>query len=500
MHWKRLLPIAIGALLAVAAPASAETFDVTTTLDDAGACPAVGTAQCTLRAAVLATKANGIDVPDVINVPAGTYLLTAGELDFGTTNQLLTLRGAGADATTIRSDGSSRAIYVGGESSVAIERVTIAGGSVSGEEYGGNIAASYAELKLDQVRVTGGGADGGGGIYSTGSLLDVTHSLIDDNQATSDGGGILTVNGGALEVADSTITGNSAPLGGGISARDTEDPQAFARFTRVTLAGNTATASEGGGLAVAMGNPAPRIAGSIVADNLGQVTRSGPLSPSNCTSDVLPTDGGGNLESGTDCAFVRTDSLQTPDTGLAAALAPAGGTLPVLAIAADSPARELAGACIGTDQRGVARPQGALCDAGAFEYVAPAAQPPVPTPTAIPTPTPTAAPAATPVAGQSVGAKRVSGKVLVKLPGSKKFVALDPSVIKNGAELDTRNGIVEITRSDGGVGQVLRRHLQAQPIRRDHHAHADPEAHRLPEGQVRQRRGRQEAQDAQALG
>ncbi len=49
--------------------------------------------------------------------------------------------------------------------------------------------------------------------------------------------------------------------------------------------------------------------------------------------------------------------------------------------------------------------------------------------------------------------KPVGGKVLVKLPGSIKFVPLDPSVIKNGAEVDTRNGVVEITRSDGGIAK-----------------------------------------------
>jgi hypothetical protein len=49
--------------------------------------------------------------------------------------------------------------------------------------------------------------------------------------------------------------------------------------------------------------------------------------------------------------------------------------------------------------------------------------------------------------------KPISGRVLVKLPGSSKFVPLDPSVIKNGAEVDTRNGVVEITRSDGGIAK-----------------------------------------------
>jgi hypothetical protein len=58
-----------------------------------------------------------------------------------------------------------------------------------------------------------------------------------------------------------------------------------------------------------------------------------------------------------------------------------------------------------------------------------------------------------PVAGKSVGAKAVSGTVLVKLAGSSKFVALDPAVIQNGAEIDARKGVVEITRADGGVAK-----------------------------------------------
>ncbi len=81
---------------------------------------------------------------------------------------------------------------------------------------------------------------------------------------------------------------------------------------------------------------------------------------------------------------------------------------------------------------------------------------PTPTPTpAPPVPTATPAPTATPVAGQSVGAKEVKGKVLVKVPGSNKFVDLDPSVIKNGAEVDARKGEVEISRSDGGKAKFF---------------------------------------------
>jgi hypothetical protein len=61
-----------------------------------------------------------------------------------------------------------------------------------------------------------------------------------------------------------------------------------------------------------------------------------------------------------------------------------------------SPAIDAAGDafCPATDQRGVARPQGAHCDLGAFEL----AIAPTPTPTPTPTATPTLTPTPTPVA------------------------------------------------------------------------------------------------------
>jgi hypothetical protein len=58
-----------------------------------------------------------------------------------------------------------------------------------------------------------------------------------------------------------------------------------------------------------------------------------------------------------------------------------------------------------------------------------------------------------PVAGKSVGAREVSGTVLVRTAGGSKFVPLEASVIANGAEVDARKGRVEITRSDGAVAE-----------------------------------------------
>jgi hypothetical protein len=63
----------------------------------------------------------------------------------------------------------------------------------------------------------------------------------------------------------------------------------------------------------------------------------------------------------------------------------------------------------------------------------------------IPTPTPTPVPTATPVPQQSVAGRKVSGTVLVKLPGGK-FAPLDPTKpIPNGSEIDTTKGKIELT-------------------------------------------------------
>ncbi len=178
-----------------------------------------------------------------------------------------------------------------------------------------------------------------------------------------------------------------------------------------------------------------------------------------------PTDLGYNLDRGTTCAFTGTGSVSNADPLVSGGLENRGGPTDLFSIASSSPAANLVATCgSGLDQRGYLRSPTFTepCDAGAYEIGGqpivpdppPPPLPPVPTPVP-PTPTPTPTPTPAPVAGQSVAAETVKGKVLVKLPGSNKFVPLDESVIKNGAEIDARKGTVEITRSDGGVANFF---------------------------------------------
>jgi hypothetical protein len=175
------------------------------------------------------------------------------------------------------------------------------------------------------------------------------------------GGAIYS--GGGLEIANATIGGNSAVVGGGIYNAGS------AGLLHVTLAANTASAV--GGTFFEEG--AVAIAASIVEGG----------APQNCAGDPL-TSGGYNIESGASCGLNATGDLSDTDP-LLGALEGNGGPTLTHELLAGSPAIDSVplDGCPEDDQRGITRPQGALCDRGAFEADEIA---PEPTPTATPTP------------------------------------------------------------------------------------------------------------------
>jgi hypothetical protein len=444
VRMRRLLVVPL-AVLAFAAPAQADTWTVTDGSSDAStpACDATGHTCASLRTAIAASEATKA-IADVINVPAGTITIGSDLL----VQSDMTINGISARANVIDGGGKSRGLRVIAGATVSLNHFTIRNGAGGGGQIpqGGGVL-NQGTTVLDHVRVTGS-TSGGGVANLPGAVLTIAHSLIDTNA----GGGVL--NTGSVDspiaqtrIDDSTIYDNTGAVGaaGGITSSN----QTVLLVQRSTVADNTGGARAGGGLQ--LGSTAnAQVFGTVVARNDVQGV------PANCGA-TQPTDGGANVADDATCGFSFTG-----DPGLAVKPDNAGGDTDVLALAATSPAVDRvptgdncpAGA---VDQRDVSRPQGAACDAGAFEYVAPAPEPtptatPLPTvsptPTATPTPTPTATPK--PVAGKSVGAAPVSGTVLVKLKGEKTFKRLDPSVIANGAEVDTRKGKVEITRSDGG--------------------------------------------------
>ena len=372
---RRLLLATVGALLIVAAPAHAATFQVNTTEDlSSGGCTAVA---CSVRQALSAAIVNGTLEDDVVKVPAGTYPVANVIALSGVAARRITIEGAGANATFIQPSGATRVFALGSGSNggqLTLRALTVRGGRPA-TGAGGNIAVDSAELTLDSVRVTDGRAAAGGGISaigaSTTTSLTISRSLIDNNVATggNNGGGISMPGQTfpfAATITDSTIAFNTANAGGGIAITSNAPPI----LRGVTIAFNRATNGAAGGIGgIQSSGTAATIQGSVIAGNTTTINLGGgqafPIA--NCSFTGTVTDQGGNVEDSNQCGTATAASRQNTDPLLATALD--GSQPPALAVVPGSPAVDFA-ACAGRtlDQRSTPRPQGALCDAGAYEF------------------------------------------------------------------------------------------------------------------------------------
>jgi len=234
--------------------------------------------------------------------------------------------------------------------------LTLTNSTVSGNgaSQGGGITNS-GTLTLTNSTVSGNRSVGetlrgaaGGGIDNIAGTLTLTNSTVSGNSSYGAGGGILNRNNGALTLTNSTVSGNSASYeGGGIANSGT------LTLTNSTVSGNTAEL-DGGGIA-----------------NFGTLTLTNTLVDNDCDGTALS--GGGNLESpGNTCGLDQPTDV-TEVTAEALKLAPLqdnGAPTQTHALLPGSVAIDLipeAMCVMETDQRGVARPQGAACDVGAFE-------------------------------------------------------------------------------------------------------------------------------------
>jgi CSLREA domain-containing protein len=339
-------------VLAAPAVASAAVLVVNTTADPTPDPNLCGAGTCTLREAVMQAGS-----ADSITVPAGTYVLALGELPLlGTT-----INGAGARATIIDGANEDRVMSVSGGTPSTINGVTIRGGQPVGT--GGGIEVSGGDLNVNNSHIVGNTATIGGGIYITGGsgvVLTIVGSTIAGNTATTStgtaGGGIgMNSEGHTVTLINSTVSGNVAPnaQGGGIHVETTNT----LTLANVTVAGNEA--ASGGGVYVAGG---ATLTNTIVAENTGGACGGVVAGISASSHHNLISDG--------TCALTGPGNLQGVGA-LIGGLTNNGGPTDTRALAATSPAVNAGSGCTATDQRGIARPQGAACDIGAFEYVAP---------------------------------------------------------------------------------------------------------------------------------
>ena len=365
MTRRRWLPFLVGPSLALcgalaAAPtAAAATFTVDTT-DDApdatpgdGACATSGGA-CSLRAAI--QEANMLPGPDVVKVPAGTYLIAregvdedkcaTGDLDITSS---ISIMGDGARTTIIDANHRDRVFDVQATGAAVVTGVTVENGSA---DHGGGIRVEGGTLKLVECTVTANqAADTGGGIDNDFGVVEIERSTVNGNVAHDTGGGIE--NSGTATLRNVTVSGNTADvLGGGINNLGSTTAN------NTTVAENTLTGVDSDGQFVFMN--------TLIANNAGP----------DCQGTL--TSRGFNLVRIVDtCTFDGDTSgdLLNMDPALGP-LADNGGPTLTHALLTGSAALDAANtttpgspdpACEQTDQRGVTRPQGPRCDIGAFE-------------------------------------------------------------------------------------------------------------------------------------
>jgi hypothetical protein len=320
-----------------------------------------------LREAInLANASAGADTIDFST--SGTITLT-GELTI--TNDL-TINGN--NSITISGNNDFRVFNI--DDGIAdAKTVTLVGLTIT--EGRNNSIFNRENLTVTNSTISGNSGYFGGGIFSGGSLT-VTNSTISGNFSNNDGGGIFS--SGSLTVTNSTISGNSTDYfggsnGGGILSIGTLN------LSNSTISGNSST-NEGGGIdSIGTLNLSNSIVAGNTAPNRQEIASfdSGSFNVSSVTSggyNLFGVNGNSGLSG---IITVGTDVL--PGAGvligniLNPTLANNGGPTQTLALVAGSLAINAGNTALTTDQRGIARPQGAADDIGAFEYVSPNSAP-----------------------------------------------------------------------------------------------------------------------------
>jgi outer membrane protein OmpA-like peptidoglycan-associated protein len=256
----------------VSDPASAaSTITVNSTAD--------GTGMCTLRDAITSANNNsnsggctgaGGGGPFTIDVPAGNYDLTLGELQVGTySGASITISGAGAGSTTVHQTSSSARVFdldvgaLGNPGSinvaVTLSGLTISGGYAQGFGGGAILGGGTGDsLSLSGDVISGNGCSGnnGGAGLSWGSAgtVSIINSTFSNNVCGEAGGAVLFSANGSLTVSNSTFSGNQVVSAGGALFLGSNGGTATFGIDHSTFVGNQATSSSGIGGAIYLGS------------------------------------------------------------------------------------------------------------------------------------------------------------------------------------------------------------------------------------------------------
>ena len=290
----------------------------------------------------------------------GAILVIGGPLTIN--NSILSSNTAGRDGGAI-----SNSFF----QAIMITNSTLSGNAAA-NGFGGAIS-NFGPLRIDGVTFSGNNALSAAAIDHFGGTLTLTNSTLSGNTAVDSGGGL--VNGGTASLSNSTLSGNAAfnGFGGGIFAFN-----GTVSLNNVTIANNVG--HNGGGLALTSDvtdidfGTVIHFKNTILAGN----TASGGQGPDCFLVAGTLNSQGHNLIQDTSACLISGDPTGNI-TGVDPKLAPLGdngGPAFTHALLAGGPAidagdRATPGsggtACEATDERAVARPQGAACDIGAYE-------------------------------------------------------------------------------------------------------------------------------------
>lgn len=301
----------------------------------------------------------------ILNVASSTF---AGNIAIGGTGYKSLLRGGAAEGGAI-SNGGAAAIT---DSTFAYNLAYGGHANVPSPKYIKTIFGS-----IGNFNAFAGGAYGGA--VSNHGTLSITNSTFDDNVAGASGvldlpipPATIGIQAGISFLVEAKFTGsvNLADLidlnytsngyGGGVYNDHTTT------ITNSTFSDNRTVGGGGGGV-VNNKDASMSIANSILVGN-----EAGAIGSGNCGGAI--TDGGYNLtERMVDCDFAARTDVRTTTTQLGS-LSDGVGLTETLALLTGSVAIDQiprgvngCGTEVTTDQRGLARPQGAKCDIGAFE-------------------------------------------------------------------------------------------------------------------------------------
>ncbi len=382
----------------------------------------------TLRDAITAANSSGVSnsisfSPNVFSTQQ-TITLTNGQFELSNAGNTTTITGPGADLLTIDGNGLSRVLQVDSGVIATISGITVTGGNSTGQSttVGGGIL-NQGTLALTNSTISGNttpslgsavyssdvmtfnyctvtGNTGSYSVLNTGALMVSINSSFTANTSGIDNSGSLTLvnstvsnnqggpalfNQAFLSIDASTISGNS---GTGISNNGANLP------VELLMADSTISNNDGVGVDNSSATNADivDVTDCTISGNTGGGFANGVTGNVNAISGIYGTIISGNTVSNAaddlDGAVVTgnhnligVDNSGSFTNGVAGnlvgvnpmlgALANNGGPTQTQALLAGSPAINAGatfGADQGVDQRGIARPQGATADIGAFEF------------------------------------------------------------------------------------------------------------------------------------